>query len=228
MTKTERSGRGESGKRGLGEPRSWEEVNQRLSWLGELERQLRWLRDQFEQKVAVLKQQWLEASQGVAGEKQRLERQVECFYWAHRDEVLASGRKSVELAFGQLGSRHSRSLVVEDAAAAQKWLAAHGLERYLRVRTEIDREAIRSALLAGPSSHDPSAAELLGCPGLRLREGDEFWYRVETARPASPSLDSLGTEDAARTKPAPSSEAHPFPQTKSFSKESLARVPAGH
>ncbi len=201
MNKTECKGRGAAGKRGAEEPRSWEDVNQRLSCLGELERQNRLLRDQFDQKVAVLKQQWLESSRPVASEKEKLERQIECFYWAHRDEVLALGRKSVELAFGQLGTRHSRSLVVEDAAAAERWLEAHGLGRFLRVRTEIDREAIRSALVAGQganASNGTNAApqELGGCPGIRLRESDEFWYRVETARPASVPATCVATEVA--------------------------------
>src|SRR6266404_2155118 len=99
MNRTERISRGQSCKRSPAEPRSWEEINQRLAYLGELDRQIRGLRDQFEQKVAVLKQQWLEASQPVVREKERLRDQIECFYWAHRDEVLAAGRKSVDMAF---------------------------------------------------------------------------------------------------------------------------------
>src|ERR1035437_4605633 len=51
----------QSAKRSPEELRSWEQVNQRLASLGEAERQIRSLRDQFEQNVAVLKQQWLEA-----------------------------------------------------------------------------------------------------------------------------------------------------------------------
>ena len=69
--------------------RSWEQVNQRLASLGEAERQIRSLQDQFEQKVAVLKQQWLEASHPVVRDKEKIEGQIERFYWAHRDEVLA-------------------------------------------------------------------------------------------------------------------------------------------
>ena len=115
-----------SAKRSPEELRSWEQVNQRLASLGEAERQIRSLRDQFEQKVAVLKQQWLEGSHPVLRDKEKIECQIERFFWAHRDEVLACGRKSVDLVFGRLGSRHSRSVVVRDAAAAMEWLRDNG------------------------------------------------------------------------------------------------------
>src|SRR5690242_7080727 len=76
------------------QPRSWEDVDQRLGYLGEAERQLESLRTEFEEKVAVLKQQWVEASQPIAREKRKIAEQIECFYWAHRDEVLQQGKKS--------------------------------------------------------------------------------------------------------------------------------------
>ena len=186
MSTAECRGRGQSGKRSPAEPRSWRGVNQRLAYLGEMERQVRGLRDQFEQKVAVLKQQWLEASQPVAREKERVEGQIECFYWAHRDEVLTLGRKSMDLAFGRLGSRSSRGVVVDDAAAAQQWLAGNGFGRYLRVRTEIDREGLRSALVGGNGSGKGEFPELLRCPGIRLREREEFWYEVDRAGLGAP------------------------------------------
>lgn len=170
------------------QPRSWEDINQRLGYLGEMERQIRALRDQFDQKVAVLKHQWLEASQPVVVEKEKLEEQMECFYWAHRDEVLAQGRKSVELAFGRLGSRRSRSLSVENAAAALQWLSHHGFDRYLRVRNEIDREALRSALLSGNGDGKEASAELLRCPGIRLRDEEEFWYEADATRQPAPAM----------------------------------------
>ena len=190
MSNAERSGRGRSGKQSSTEPRSWEEVNQRLAYLGEAERQIRALRDQFEQKVAVLKQQWLEASQPVEEEREQLQGQIERFYWGHRAELLAEGRKSVELAFGRLGSRLSRSVVVEDVAAAQQWLEAHGLGGFLRTRTELDREAIRSTLLAPNGAGESVSHSLLSCPAIRLQESEQFWYEI--TRPALRSLGSGG------------------------------------
>lgn len=190
MSKAEGSGRGRSGKQSPAEPRNWEEVNQRLAYLGEAERQIRALRDQFEQKVAVLKQQWLEASQPVEQERDRLREQIERFYWGHRGELLAEGRKSVELAFGRLGSRLSRSVAVEDAVAAQQWLEAHSLARFLRTRTEVDREAIRSALLASNGSGEFLSRALLACPAIQFQETEQFWYEV--TRPALRSLGSGG------------------------------------
>ena len=164
-----------------GDPRCWEEVNQRLARLGEIECQAGMLRARLNRKIAELTQQTVEASREMEAEQGQLREQIERFYWAHRDEVLAGGRKSVELPFGRLGTRHSRSLVVADAATAQRWLAANGLDRYLRTRTEIDREAIRSALRAENGSGQAEAATLLGCPQLRLRESEQFWYEVNQA-----------------------------------------------
>lgn len=186
MSKAEGRGDVRSGKGASAEPHSWEEVNQRLAYLGEVERQIRALRDQFEQKVAVLKQQWLEASQSVEQECKRLQQQIERFYWGHRGELLAEGRKSVELAFGRLGSRLSRCVVVEDVEAAQQWLEAHGLGRFLRTRTEVDREAIRSALLASNGSGESLSRALLACPAIQFHETEQFWYEV--TRPTKQGL----------------------------------------
>lgn len=178
MTAMERTGRARPGKISPAEPRNWEDVNQRLACLGELERQMQTLGAQFQQKVAVLKQQWLEVGEPLERERERLQGQIERFYWAHRQAVLASGRKSVELVFGCLGSRRSCRMVVRDPAAAQQWLAAHGLEHFLRTRTEIDREAIRSTLLAGNGLGSAEATALASCPAMQLQERDEFWFEV--------------------------------------------------
>ena len=113
------------------------------------------LRAVGERLVAVLKQQLLEASQPVSFERKKIQDEIERFYWAHREEVLAAGRKSVDLAFGRLGSRSSRGVLVKDATAAQQWLAANGLKQYLRVRTELDRESLRSAMLGGNPGQRP-------------------------------------------------------------------------
>src|SRR5512146_2508232 len=100
---------------------TWEQVDQRLASLGEAARQFRSLQDHFGQKMAVLKQQWLAACHPLLRDKEKIECQIERFYWAHRDEVLDRGRKSVELVFGRLGTRHTSSVVVHDAAAAMEW-----------------------------------------------------------------------------------------------------------
>lgn len=179
-------------------PGDWEDVNQRLAFLGEMDRQLRALRDQYEQKVAVLKQQWVEASRPLEEEKGRLEQQIECYYWAHRDEVLASGRKSIDLSFGKLGSRRSRGLVVEDSAVAQAWLRDRGQLKFLRMRTELDREALRTVLLGDSEQSITEAAELEGCPGVGVRESEEFWYEVERAkRGAMSAVESRGKRGGA-------------------------------
>ncbi len=157
------------------DPKNWDDVNQRLGYLGEVDRQLRVLRDEFEQKVAVLKQQWLEASRPIEKQRDRVQGQVERFYWARREELVAQGRKSVELAFGRLGSRLSRSVVVEDPALAQQWLEAHGLERFLRTRTEVDREAIRSTLLSSSGFGTSVSHALMACPAVRFEESEQFW-----------------------------------------------------
>lgn len=181
MRKQERSEGARQGIDSQGGPHCWDEVDRRLARLGEIGRKLEMLQGRLERKVAELKQQMQEASRELEEEQDRLREEIEQFYWAQRKEVLAAGRKSVELVFGRLGSRRSCRLVVEDPAAVQQWLAAQGLESYLRTRTEIDREAIRSALLAGNGSRNGEAAALASCPAIRLQEREEFWYEVHLA-----------------------------------------------
>ena len=174
-------------------PRCWDDVNLRLARLGEIERQMEALTARMNRRVAELKQRMLEAGKDLDREQESLRNQIERFYWAHRKEVLAEGRKSVELPFGRLGARCSRSVVVEDAASALEWLLSSGFHRYLRTRTEIDREAIRSVLLARNGSGGESA-ELLRCPSIGLRENEEFWYEVEPAARAALASTGRGAE----------------------------------
>ena len=177
----------------LPDPKTWDDVNQRLGYLGEIDRQLRSLRDDFEQKVAVLKQQWLESARPIEQERQRVQGQVEQFYWARREELDSQGRKSVELAFGRMGARLSRSVVVDDAAAAQQWLEAHGLERFLRMRTEIDREAIRSTLLSSTGLGTAVSHALLACPAIRFEETEQFWCTLIDSPVESVPPESAGS-----------------------------------
>ena len=86
-------------------PRCWDDVNQSLARLGEIERQMEACTARLNRRVAELKQRMLEAGRELEREQERLLRQIERFYWAHRREVLAGGRKSVELPFGRLGAR---------------------------------------------------------------------------------------------------------------------------
>jgi phage host-nuclease inhibitor protein Gam len=174
-----RAARRRSGALASPDPGTWDEVNQRLGYLGEIDRQLRALRDDFEQKVAVLKQEWVESSRPIEKERDRVQSQIERFYWSRRDELLEQGRKSVDLAFGKLGSRISRSVVVEDVSLAQQWLEAHSLQRFLRTRTEVDREAIRSALLASSGLGDSVSHALMACPAIRFEESEQFWCTLQ-------------------------------------------------
>jgi len=198
-----------SAKRSPEELHSWKQVNQRLASLGEAERQIRSLTDEFRQKVAVLKQEWLEASHPLVCEMEKLKSQLERFYWAHREEMLACGRKSVNLAFGRLGSRHMRRVVVLDATAATQWLRENGFKRYLRTRTVLDREALRSALIcAKRSATAADASDLVSCPDIRLQEADEFWYQVDESpidRAPLPGarLQPFSVHSAAGTDPHP-------------------------
>ncbi|MBI4459668.1 MAG: host-nuclease inhibitor Gam family protein [Acidobacteria bacterium] len=178
MTETSEIKRSRSGRNFPREPRNWEEVNQRLAYLAEAERQIRARNDDFQRRVTVMKQQCLENNRPLERDREMLQAQIERYYWAHRDELLASGRKTLELTFGRLGSRLSRSVVVDDEEAVLQWLSAHGLRRFLRTHTQMDREAIRSVLLT-PSDEQPEDIRALSiCPLIRLRESEQFWYEA--------------------------------------------------
>jgi len=193
-----------------GQPRNWDDINRRLARLGHIEQQAESLQARLDRKVAELKERTLEASRELEREREKLRNEVECFYWAHREEVLADGRKSIELPFGRLGSRSSRRVVVDHPAAAQQWLAANGLEQFLRIRTELDREALRSVLLAGSGNGNGTFAKLVCCPGVHLCEKQEFWCEATRATPLSipvaangnsrPLRKKLGLESLQRTR----------------------------
>lgn len=96
------------------------------------------------------------------------------------------GRRSRLLVFGRIGFRHSVGVTVADEARAVRRLEGTGAgDRFLRRRTELDREALRRFLLrSSPGNHSRARAHNrlacglgreLGKAGIRL-EARELWF----------------------------------------------------
>ena len=90
-------------------------------------------------------------------------------------------RRSRRLLFGRVGYRRSRAVRIRSEAAALRALAHwRAGQQFLRLRTELDREALHRFLHNGVEA--PGAAPVaarLRRSGIRLEERDAWFYELD-------------------------------------------------
>ncbi len=168
----------------------WSEVDTVLAELGRLERQLEGIEQRRRQATVRAEQEAAVATRGLEARRLRLATALERFCRAHRP-VLSSANghrlRSRRLLFGRVGFRLSQALVVREEAAAlralERWRAG---QQFLRVRTELDREALRDFLRAngdrrdgGGSALDAEVQRRLGRAGIELASRERWFYEVD-------------------------------------------------
>jgi phage host-nuclease inhibitor protein Gam len=122
------------------------------------------------------------ASQPLEQEHAVLLTSLENFCRRHQPELgrlNGHSRRSRRLLFGRLGFRASQAIVVGEEAKALRALARWKPgERFLRVRTELDRESLRDFLL---SSSRPLAAirKRLRRAGIYLERRQNWFYEID-------------------------------------------------
>ncbi len=168
----------------------WSEVDTVLAELGWLERQLEGIEKRRRQATVRAEQEAAVATRGLEARRLRLATALEQFCRAH-GPVLSSANghrlRSRRLLFGRVGFRLSQALVVREEAAAlralERWRAG---QQFLRVRTELDREALRDFLRAngdrrggGASGLDAEVRRRLGRAGIELASRERWFYEVD-------------------------------------------------
>ena len=152
--------------------RDWEQVDDGLRQIGEIDREIGRLEAGLNEAIDALKADYDAKADPLIARKKRLEKDIEEFACANRDEFAK--RKSRTLTFGEVSFR-----IVNKVKPLSKWtwksvverLRVMRMDRYLRVKYEADKEAMQAALLCG---------EDLGQLGVRLCTQDVFGYKVNT------------------------------------------------
>lgn len=147
-------------------PGNRQEAEAMLARLGEIRRDMALHSAALEEGVAALKAAAETAAQPLAAEAEALFRGLQLYAEANRAALTEDGKtKTVWFATGLLAWRtRPPSVKLRDVAAVIETLRATGLDRFLRVKHEVNKEA----LLA-----DPVAAQSI--PGVTIGSaGEEF------------------------------------------------------
>jgi phage host-nuclease inhibitor protein Gam len=146
-------------------PQSREAVNDAIAEIGLLQRARETLETGMNGELAEIKAAF-EAEAKVFGDKIAALRQgIEIWCSANRDELTGGGKtKTVELAAGEVRWRMTPpSVSLKNVAEVVKRLAKRRLRRFLRVKIEVDKEAILK---------EPDAVK--GIEGITIGQREEF------------------------------------------------------
>lgn len=161
-------------------PQSQEEADRLLGEIGALSREVARieadLTDQVERAKAAAKQQAAPLAEAIKAKFQALTAWAE----ANKAELLGGKRRSLQLTHGAIGWRWGSPAVrikrgCEEAVVTT--LERLGLDRFLRVKRELNREAILE---------DPAAVE--GIAGVAIERAESFW-----AKPAEMEIEQVAT-----------------------------------
>jgi phage host-nuclease inhibitor protein Gam len=160
--------------------RNWEDFNKALRRVALID--LRVAEADQKRQTAILEITKIFEQQTAVALKDRADviEQLEIFYRAHRKEVEAEGRRSMEFTYGKAGMRKGAPKLTlrkrwnwEKVKDALRLAFADG--RFLRVKEDVDKEAVKAAALP-----EEQLAEL----GLRIVQEEEFWFETYPDRAA--------------------------------------------
>jgi len=160
----------------------WSEADAALAELGQVEQRLEAVENERRAAVAAAESGALVAGRRPSQERARLLRLLEKFCCRHQSELArrnGHSRRSRRLLFGRMGWRGSLAVVVEKEAKALRLLAHWRTgQRFLRVRTELDREGLRDFLLSAAKRTEPTRRRLRRA-GIRLEQRQNWFYETD-------------------------------------------------
>lgn len=148
--------------------RSWEEVNEHLRAIGEIELEVEAINAELTRRVNELKAQADEQAQPLLARKKRLEGEVEEFVGAHVEEL--SG-KSRQLTFGKVGFRTVSSLVLRNVNRMIEMLKARGMLDCISLKETVNKTAL-----------ERYSDETLQAVGARRVSREQFYIEVDRER----------------------------------------------
>lgn len=127
--------------------KDWKNVDAAVGTIGQYDREMGSLQSEYDQEVAKLKARLVSRIDELHNEKVALERAVEEFVLAHRNEVQGSTR---QLTTGQVEVKATppKAVCYEGDEETIKLIKRKGLEdQFLRVKETVNKTAIRDAKL---------------------------------------------------------------------------------
>jgi phage host-nuclease inhibitor protein Gam len=154
----------------------WQEVDNALRRLGEIEIHVTQLEGEMTLKLNEIREDYDTRAEGLKAEYRRIETGIELFTEARKEEFTKV--RSRELTFGTIAYRIVHKVTIKSKKATVAALEVLGLGSYLRIVKEPDKEAMKS-LDAGT----------LAKVGASLKTDDQL--SIE------PNIESLKSKEAA-------------------------------
>jgi phage host-nuclease inhibitor protein Gam len=155
----------------------WNDLDQGIRRMGEIDIKLTRLEGDLTLKLNEIREDYDAKAEGLRVERKNIEGQITVFADAHKNEFMKT--RSKELTFGTIAYRIVHRVAIRSKAATVAALEALGLDSYLRIIKEPDKDAM-AGLEAGT----------LAKVGASLKTEDKIQIK--------PALDKIrGWEDAA-------------------------------
>lgn len=119
---------------------SWDDVDQGLRRMGEIDIRLTKLEGEMTLKLNEIRADYDAKAEGLKTERKVLEAEITLFAEAHKEEFARA--RSKELTFGSIAYRIVHKISVRSIAATIAALKALGLDSYIRVVEQPDKEAM--------------------------------------------------------------------------------------
>ena len=154
---------------------SWDEVDDALLEIGQLDRQVEEIEATMEAEVEEAKRRAKKEAVALLAKRARHEANIKEFAAARKSSDLAD-RKTRRLPFGSVGYRLARKLATEKRGLKWDTVLEHllamgkGAAQFVRTKHEVDKDALRKAALDGG---DVSPFR------VRIVATDEFWYEID-------------------------------------------------
>lgn len=118
----------------------WDDVDQGLRRMGEIDIKLARLEGEMTLKLNEIRADYDLKAEGLKAERKGIEDQITLFADARKEEFAKT--RSKELTFGTVAYRIVHKISIRSKAATVAALEALGLESYLRIIKEPDKEAM--------------------------------------------------------------------------------------
>ncbi len=152
--------------RNLPVPQDEAEANDSIARIGKIDREMKRLEADRDDELARIKDAYGQRLKPLKEEREALIAGLETWAAGHRRQLLKHGRKSVRFPAGEFGWRlRPPRVTISSKVDVIAELQARGLERFIRVIRQVNREAIRE---------EPQA--VADVPGIRVGSaGETFW-----------------------------------------------------
>ncbi|MBN2381196.1 host-nuclease inhibitor Gam family protein [candidate division WOR-3 bacterium] len=121
---------------------SWRDADRILARLARIHERLGLLRERADERIEIIEQRLGEESSGLLSEAGVLRQEIERFFRC-KDDENPEGIRSRTLPSGRIGLRFTDHLEINRPEVTMRRLAERGLGDCIRLRQEIDRQALR-------------------------------------------------------------------------------------